>query len=301
MTVLNTSVPEAGGVRSRRLPPPSIRSRSGVREEFDPMETPEDWRNALEVAILRDPLLDVGTSLAALGAWHGVRPPRAVLQGIGLATPHALSAAFPLDGLGYLLAAESVRRAVGAPRLIVFLADAHPVACGFPAGAVRERADATERLLRRIGDICQLTALEVHRASEVHGLAPYRAILRAVEHAAGPGANPYATREVADIEYWHRACDGVMKLGWTYGSAAPSLRDETWFDRAFRAWLGDHVGFLYAKAGRRSTSPARGPAPTSRRNRAVASASTPPRTWRPSSALPWPRPRHRPPSGSAGG
>ena len=103
-------------------------------------------------------------------------------------------------------------------------------------------------LARHLG----LTQLQLVHASEVHRDFAYRILLRQVNALAHGVDNGYVRRQIADVEYAYRLFGGVLKVGWTIGSALHTDRfsDEVAFDRRFRAILGDHVPFAYCKAGR---------------------------------------------------
>src|SRR5690606_26395895 len=62
------------------------------------------------------------------------------------------------------------------------------------------------------------------------------------------GEHAYVKLQIADCEYLHRQHRGIVKVGWSPDGRARGGEHE--FDRRFRAWLGDHVGFVYCKAGR---------------------------------------------------
>ncbi len=191
-------------------------------------------------------------SLAGLAHVEARAPaPRAVFVGVGLASNDELSRALPVDALGMLLAAERARRAVHAEGIALLIADAHALCNGIAADLVADRARGYEHVLR--GMIARLGWKDVRllRAAELHAREDYVQLHEHIRRRAPAGAHPYVTREIADIEYFARACDGILKVGWALTARGGCAeRDERVFDERFRRWVGPHVGFVYCKAGR---------------------------------------------------
>jgi hypothetical protein len=209
------------------------------------------WREALRQAVLQDPLLETRPSLRALERHRPARRPGGVFVGIGLCAPDAVSKALPLDALGLILSAERVRRAVGAGRLVVLIADSHAATNAVDLLEVQRRCREAERTLHLVRNHLGLTALRVRKASTLHAGEDYRAVLARVRRRAGEEEHPYFVREVADIACMDRRLGGLVKVGWCIGARAGTHRDERAFDARFTAWVGRHAGFVYGKAGRR--------------------------------------------------
>ena len=230
-------------------------STSGSTEdgvEMSKLDPAGDWREHLRHIVMQERLIETGPTLEALTRLRMERAPRAVYLGVGLCTASEVSVCLPADLLGILLAAERVRQAVRAEALVVLVADEHAKGNGFHPERVEQRADETEALLHRLGQRLQLSQLEILRASRVHRTSRYRRVLAEVELRAPPEDGAYFRRQVADVEYMHRERGGVIKVGWVV-SASPRVerrRDELAFDERFREWSGEHVGFVYCKAGR---------------------------------------------------
>ena len=216
------------------------------------MQPELDWQERLRGVILQERLIETAPSLGALERQRLPQPPRAVYLGVGLCTETDVSVAVPVDLLGILLPAERVRRAVGAEALVVVVADEHALGNGFRPDRVMKRAVETERLLCRLGTTLGLEQMQVMRASSFHGSTRYRRILAEVDLRAPHGLGRYFRRQVADVEHMHRVWGGVVKVGWVV-SGSPRVqhrRDEMAFDTCFNSVVGDHVGFVYCKAGR---------------------------------------------------
>lgn len=201
---------------------------------------------------LQHPLLETKPSLEALAAVRPARAPRAVFLGVGMCSRRGLSVTLPVDVLGLLSPAEEVRRALAAERLVLLVADAHAVSAGHSARRVARRAAEVVATLRRAGAALGLDRLEIWRASTLHAQASWRSALALVRRRAPASAEPYFLQQSADVEAMHRRFGSVVKVGWSLGGrrAAADARDEEAFDRFFRDHVGDHVGFVYAKAGR---------------------------------------------------
>lgn len=183
----------------------------------------------------------------------GPRPPRpdVVAMGIGLCTPHALSRGLPVDVLGMLLPAEMARRALGASRLLVLVADEHARTNPFPDAQIEARARITVRTLARIKKRLGLDRLQVVRAESFHRRRAFRA-LHAEIQANAPRTTPeYVTRQVADLAYLTDQVGSVLKVGWTIdGSRSSGRRDEPAFDELLEPWSGRRAAFMYCRAGR---------------------------------------------------
>lgn len=207
-------------------------------------------RRSLEQLARQHPLLETRPSLAAVGESRG-RAPRSVFAGVGLVCDGGLSRGVPFDVLGLLLSAESVRRAAGCDELIVLLADAHAVCHGLPESVVAQGAARYRHVLGRIAERCGLSRMRVLSASELHREPSYLRELRNVESRAPAGADPYVTREVADIRHFAAQRGALIKVGWALQpSRLGADRDERMFDEAFERWVGSGAWFVYTKAGR---------------------------------------------------
>lgn len=213
------------------------------------------WKTRLEKRILQEPLIETRPSLQALHRIARRPPPRAVLMGIGLCTRTQLGRGLPIDVLGMLLPAEHVRRTVGARSLVVLIADEHALSNHFDPDLVRRRASELAETFARMKQALRLHTLTVIRASSFHHTQRYRAVLQEIERRSPALGHPYIEKQVADTEYLDRTYQGILKVGWTIGSGRSPERagarcDETVFDARVRACFGNHIGFVYCKAGR---------------------------------------------------
>jgi hypothetical protein len=211
------------------------------------------WLSDFEQVILQEPLIASRPSRTGFDRIRRTRVrPRTVFVGIGLCTPTALSRTLPIDVLGQLLPAEAIRRALGADRLRVLVADDHVDFDHFSPEAVRRRADTVVRSLIRIRARLGLDALEVARGSAVARDTDYQRVLREVEAEAGPHANRYAVRQTADVAYCEEQFGPIVKVGWVMSAHrhVGTNRDEAAFDRCVHAWSDARPAFVYVKAGR---------------------------------------------------
>ena len=207
------------------------------------------WKDALLRCAVQSPLLRTDLTLRGL---HVVRErPRAIVLGVGLSARGRMSAGLPFDVIGMLLAAEQLRRAAGARRIVALIADRHALTNGFSELHVAPRAREVERQLHAVQRALRLP-LHVVRASTLHARRSHAALVRRVERCAG-SAHPYVTLQVADTEWLRRRHGAIVKLGWALDArpcAASSTLDERLFDQRFREWVGSSVGFAYVRAGR---------------------------------------------------
>ncbi len=211
-----------------------------------------DWREALRREVQQEPLVETRLTLDSLEGSGAEAAPRAVFIGLGLCSRQKLSQGLPLDLLGMLLPAERVRRAVGAPSLVVLVADTHALSNRFEPGEVEYQAGRAVETLTRLGDRLELDTLSVLRASALTSDGAYQAVHSEVKDLAPEDTDSYVTREVADIAHLQRNLGSIVKVGWTISASAQVSRDsdELTFDRSFRRWTGRPLCAVYCKAGR---------------------------------------------------
>ena len=230
---------QANSVHSSSLAPTSYRQRySAVLPE-------------LRRVVTQQALMNTHASLAGIAHLGAHSPaPRTVFMGIGMTSATELSRALPLDVLGMLFSSEQVRAAVQARDIKLLLADAHALENGHPPNLIAQRCATYERVLQRIVTRLGWKHVQIVRATDLHVLDEYARLHTTVRRLAPRYEHPYVTREVADIAYFAKHCDGILKVGWAVTNRGRSLRDERAFDDCFRRWVGSHVGFVYCKAGR---------------------------------------------------
>lgn len=209
------------------------------------------WRDRLERAVEQEALFLTGPSRAALDEADPRVSPGAVMVGIGLCTPDALTAAMPFDLLGLLLPAEQLRRLTDASTLVALVADTHARSTGFDDGAIEARARAAVSALLRLRARLGLDALCVVRASRLHATTRYREWLRTVQARAGARVSPYLVRQVADVACLDERLGGIAKVGWMVGrDRDDAISDEAAFDRWVEPWSRRRPLFGYVRAGR---------------------------------------------------
>lgn len=212
-----------------------------------------DWKVELVCALKEEALVEHELSTRGVLGSTIVEPPRAVFLGVGLCTSQQVSVALPLDTLGMLVPAERVRRALGARSVVVLIADEHARSnAGFSAAQIDEIAVTIEDTLRRAVSAFDLSAVKIVRASDFHTTPEYLAVLAEVDTRAPDSEHAYFRKEIADIAFLDRTCGPIVKVGWTISGSADMGRrhDEVAFDQRFRTWMGQHVPFIYCKAGR---------------------------------------------------
>lgn len=208
-----------------------------------------DWKQAIRHTIQQNSLIDTKSSLRALERTSLSYRPMAVFMGIGLCSGTNLSRGLPLDAVGYVLAAEAVRKSIKAKSLIVLIADTHAISCGLPETAVNDSARDVISVLNRIRDLGRFTEMKLIKASELHSRYHYRSIFETVCSRTSAFDHPYFTKEAADIEFIRRQHNTLLKIGWSMGGTE-SVRDERAFDRCYEKWVGNRVAFVYTKPGR---------------------------------------------------
>lgn len=215
------------------------------------------WFARLSQLVRQSPLIETRLSKRGLSAGFPDNPldspPEAVFMGLGLCTPAKLSHGLPMDTLGMLLPAEQIRRAVGATRLILLVADEHAHYNGFSATAIEERSHEILRLLARVKERLGLQALSATRASQLRRRASFREIQAEIDRHTPADVHPYFKAELADVTWMARRWPRLIKVGWTINASAraPHRRDEVAFDNRYRRWCQPAVSFVYCKAGRK--------------------------------------------------
>lgn len=209
-----------------------------------------EWRQRLHDSILQESL--ILTHPSRTGVRQLERRPEAVFVGIGLCSRSALSVGTPLDVLGLLLPAALIRRAVGADKLVVLIADTHAMSNGFASGVVADVAARTRRTLTAVGRGLGIDGLELVMASEMTRSPGYADILADVEARSQPGRCTYVKRQVADVGYMQWRYGSIIKVGWALGRqpGGVAFADEREFDREAQAQLGAGLGFVYCRPGR---------------------------------------------------
>ncbi len=217
-----------------------------------PVRASRPWKERVEHTVLQHPLIETKPSLIGLEACREQRP-ETIFMGFGLCTQERLTEAVPIDILGMLLPAESLRRAVGAKRIVALVADVH-AQMHHPADAVERRADYLERVLDRATSRLPLEHLEVWRASDFHADPEFRRRLDAIDRTADDEASAYLLRQVADVDYLQANVGPILKLGWCLSGRpvhdVSNLYDERGFDAYVEPFAGRRPPFVYAKAGR---------------------------------------------------
>jgi hypothetical protein len=217
-----------------------------------PRRLAHGWHERLVQAVRQNPLIATRPTFASLELARVSARPDVVLVGVGLCDHQGASRGVPFDLLGLLLPAEMVRRAVLATRLVVLIADEHALRSGISARAIDRQVDELGRVLVLLRRALGLKQMRSVRASQIHRDFAYDSLLQTVSRRSGRGDNEYMRRQLADVEYFHRLFGGALKVGWTVGGnlALDRQRDEVAFDTRFRQVVGDHVPFVYCKAGR---------------------------------------------------
>lgn len=222
-------------------------------DETPPTALEPIWKRQVVAAVKEEGLVEYRPSIEGVLGSNPAKKPDAVFLGMGVCTKQQVSVALPLDALGMLLPAEQIRRVLGARSVIVLIADEHARSnFGFSAAEIERITSANEDVLTRVINAFGLGAVKVVRASDFHSTAEYLEVLAEVDRRAKGLEHAYFRKEVADIEFLNRVCGGILKVGWTVSSSLNVERrhDEVAFDQRFRAWMGDHVPFIYCKAGR---------------------------------------------------
>lgn len=177
-----------------------------------------------------------------------------VYVGFGVAGRKGVSVAVPVDMLAVIIVAEEARRAVMASGTTFLIADTHAKRTGSYDPALITRAASRRRQI--IDRACQALGVpdpQVFLASEIEQDPLYQSLVDEASVIA-KGDGEYFIREAADIEFFRRAGQVGMKVGWTIGSSSKNQGrfDEEAFDRFYVEMFpgGKQLRFLYSLPGR---------------------------------------------------
>lgn len=211
-----------------------------------------DWVSCLENIVLQNPLIASRPSLLSLKRSQLHSSPNAVFLGIGLCSKTQLSLGLPIDVLGMLLSAEEIRRRLQIPSLLVLIADSHARINHFDPWQIGKLSQRWSEVLGLIKDAFSLSHMKIIRASTFHNSKEYMEIFSKLSARIASSELDYFIEEISDMVYFNRNLGNMIKVGWTISSSGKSLSnfDEMAFDDCFRKWIGNHLGFVYCKAGR---------------------------------------------------
>lgn len=209
------------------------------------------WRSRLRREAELSPLIASAASRQGLAGFPHPAPPRRVMVGIGLCSGTTVSRGLPIDVLGLLLSAESLRRTIGARWVTVLVADEHARRAGADPLAVARQTRVVTTLLARCIRCELLPCLEVLRAGRLHHERSYQRVLADVERRAHDDDGDYLRRQLADMHWLASLPGGTLKLGWALDDRdCEHRRDEVAFDQRYRQLCGNDLGFVYCKPGR---------------------------------------------------
>ncbi len=204
------------------------------------------WQRALAQVVRHRPLFETRSSLGALGRAADLSRPRAVSVGLGLCSAsRSVSRGVPVDLVGMLAYAELTRRAVGAHRLVVLIADIHAERAGLCAAEVVSQARRLQDAVRRVAIRCGIPA-EIVWGSELYQSEAHRLARRELQRAE---VDDYVYLETADTAALRRQHGPLLKLGWSLGGESCAVHDERYFDEHYERYIGRDVAFAYVRAG----------------------------------------------------
>jgi hypothetical protein len=131
--------------------------------------------------------------------------------------------------------------------VIALLADAHAARSGVPGAAVAAQTARVEDSLCRLSARCRIP-LSIVRGSDLHRTREHACARRAVTEIGGAELSDYVMLQTADTHALGLRYGRILKLGWSLGGSAAE-RDERFFDRLYRRWLGSSASFVYTRAG----------------------------------------------------
>lgn len=177
-----------------------------------------------------------------------------VYVGFGVAGRKGISVAVPVDMLALIVVAIEAYRAVMADGITFLIADTHARRTGdYDARTIARAAHRRRHIIHRACEALGVPYPHVFLASQIENDPLYVALVKEATLLA-KGDGEYFVRESADIEFFRRAGDVGMKVGWTLASSSKSVGrfDEQAFDRFYLEMFpgGGQMRFVYASPGR---------------------------------------------------
>jgi hypothetical protein len=199
--------------------------------------------------IERQPFLDVNPSKEG-AARTRLSPDTMIYFGTGICSHMEVSRGTPLDMLSMILTSESLRRKLGLKGVYHNIANSHALTNNFDPLDVERMTAQYEKLARRVKELFGMKDYEVVRASDFDQETDYKEILSDMVESNEELSklHNYAKQEIADIEFFRRK-GANLKIGWTMG-IKDSQYDESFYDRNFKQYVSNMIGFLYIVPGK---------------------------------------------------
>lgn len=191
-----------------------------------------------------EPLVEHKLSLPMLSDSLYVNNKGSLYYGTGLCNSHCLSIGVPFDVLSMVLVAEKFRQTFELSGVIHHIADTHAI-CNLPEKKKEVFAKAAEfevvmeKVIAKLG----LHHFTIVRASSFDDSPEYNIFMCQVGNS---GNGEYAQRELADMLWYQKNHNVVLKLGWADKSFE---RDERSYDDVFVRCFGKTLSFAYTKPG----------------------------------------------------
>lgn len=204
---------------------------------------------AITNVIKNEALIEAQPSLEGLSPDLDSHEGGTIYYGTGLTTPKAIGVGLPLDVMGMILVSERLRRAGNLSGITHHIADTHAKTNTWidPLEVDRRAHEVQEVLLRATSNL-GMENFQVVLSSDFDSTPEYQEI---AEHFSSSDKHEYVIREMADMEWYRRNANMVMKCGWIIqGSETASGFDERLFDREYMSFEGHPISFIYTKPGR---------------------------------------------------
>lgn len=227
----------------------------GVEKISEKAEIPEaEKEQSTYETIVRiineEPLIEKEPSLNMIGKSLDIKGPKSIYYGTGIATPEYLSIGLPFDVLGMILLNEKIRRIGSFSKVFHHIADTHAKTNSWSISEdVDKRAMSVRTTLEEVFKNLGLNNFEVVLSSEFDKEEEYLELLKKFEKS---DKHNYVKHEMADMEWYRRKNNVVLKTGWIIQAKETSIgSDERLFDREYREFKGNEsMSFIYSEAGR---------------------------------------------------
>lgn len=220
------------------------------RDSGDKRMLAEKYRPFINL-INNDPLIEAGPTLEMISLQTiDSNSSGSIYYGTGLTTPRAIGIGLPFDVLGMILVAERIKKAIGLKKIFHHIADTHAKTNDWiDKSEVDKKAEIVSNTLNRVSQNLKIDGFNVLLSSSFDNSDEYQKLLS--DFTQSTDKHEYVAREMADMEWYRKKHNTVIKMGWIIQSSETEIGfDERLFDREYIKIKGNQLSFVYTKPGR---------------------------------------------------
>ena len=210
---------------------------------------PETSKEILGRVLMQESLIDKNATIPSLHRLAHDAKLTDIYFGTGISNTKEISVGIPFDFLVYPLVANKIRNKIGNGHIHHLIADNHALLNNFDDKTVKKVASDYRKTVEDITDKIGIKNYHIYLSSEVSTDKNYKNLLERV--ADSSFENKYAKYEAADVEYFRKTRDVLLKLGWKF--KGESKFDESVFDKQYSSVFGENIFPIYTACGKRFT------------------------------------------------